>query len=475
MMSWLSILLAADLLGAGQRTHVEMGRRALDDYGVAVEQMLPGFREVFASDQAKSAYYAGCMFPDWGFGKINDQAAEDAHWKRFQDPYFTYLTEKCPYPWDEEDRVRVAFFFGIVCHGMTDLPWHFSKEGHPSLLERTWGNDRAGHTQTEFAYDLFLYRDGTPPGQLISKVNWPMEDIKEVYRRFGTILPAGQLETSLQRTHAMFNGGPLAAGLSAGSLQRSYPWVHQHVEDYYFGGVAHGGALTATWLRYYYARFRGIRYYQSLPTAVAEDKDDRVYAGTVDATLLANHPSNNSGGEPILEVGGREERRRSALVRFDISDWPADRPIARADLWLFVTNADEAQGSRVELRAFNQPWEEGIGATDDVAGVEGQSHNDGSATWGALQKVIHDRCQSQPIDQATVAGGANGCWIKWDVTKPATTWIRQPSENHGVLLTGDPSKESVVRIVSSEAFRTERGEFGGGTRIAERPILILWP
>ena len=208
------LFLCPHLYGAGQRTHLEMGKRALDAHLADVETMLPGFRELFADPEAIAAYYAGCMFPDWGFGKINDQAAEDAHWRKFQEAYYQFLKEKYPRPWDEDERTRIAFFMGIICHGMTDLPWHFSKEGHASLLSMSWAADRAGHSETEFAYDLFLYRDGIPPGKLIPKLKWPMNDIHEVYRRFGTIIPEGQLEKSLQRTHAMWNGGPVAASLA---------------------------------------------------------------------------------------------------------------------------------------------------------------------------------------------------------------------------------------------------------------------
>ena len=473
------LLVTTQLFAAGQRTHLEMGKRALDAHCADVETMLPGFRDVFADPEAISAYYAGCMFPDWGFAGINGQAAEDAHWRKFQEAYYHYLKEKYPRPWDADAKRRVAFFLGIVCHGMTDLPWHFGKEGHPSLLAMSFGADRAGHSETEASYDIFLYRDGTPPGKLIPKLRWPMEDIREVYRRFGTVIPEGQLERSLNRTHAMINGGPLAASVSASSLERSYPWVKNKVEGYYFGGVEHGGALTASWLKYYYASFLGVQFLQSLPTAVTESDDHRVYQGCTDVTLLSAEPSNNTGGEPYLDLSGNgPSDKRAALIRFDVPAWTATTPVKKGELWLYHTDwVGHAPTSpkRIAVHSATKEWKEGVGLTNDITGWKGQPHADGSANWKTLADIAVDQ-KSKPIDKVTIDPSAGtGKWLKWDITALAQEWAKDASTNNGVLLSEEGEGPGVVRVYSSEAFRTAADGMGGGNRIAYRPILILWP
>lgn len=471
-MTYLTVLVAVPWASAaGQRTHIEMGKRAVDKYCDRADDMLPGFTDLFKGEEVMAAYYAGCMFPDWAFPHINNQASEDAHWKRYQEPYCKFLEETCPYPWDDEERKRIAFFMGIVCHGMADLPWHFSKEGHDSLLARSFANDRAGHAETEYSYDIFLYQDGIPPQKLIPKLWWPLEDIREVYRRMGTILPSGQLETGFTRTNLMINGGPTAARLSADGLKRKYPWVKDKTEGYYFGGVDHGGALTASWLKYYYARLRGWRYYQSLPTAVAENDDERVYAGCTDVSILSPDPKNNTGGEPLLEVGHDRADDYITFIRFELSD-PKPTKNVKAYLWLSLA---EGKGERrLEIFPVSRAWKEGIGATNDITGSKGQAHGDDSVTFengfGLFPK-------KKALATAVVPGDApSGHWVQWDVTDLVQGWLKEPRSNHGLAIRQvrkDAAFSEPIRFYSSEAFRTSPDDMGGGFRIALRPVLII--
>ncbi len=472
------LLVASSIFADGQRTHVEVGRRAIDRYCQQVDEMLPGFSDLFQTTELKAAYYAGCMFPDWAFPNINNPASEDAHWKRYQEPYFAMLEENCLFPWDEEEKRRLAFFMGIICHGMADLPWHFSKEGQASLLERSFANDRATHFDTEYSYDLFLYQDGTPPQQLIPKLWWPITDIKDAYRRMGTVIPDGQLENMFTRTNVMINAGPLAASMTADGLKKKYPWVMKNVDGYYFGGVQNGGALTASWLKYYYARIRGGRYYQNIPTALAEDKDERIYAGTTDASLLESLPKNNTGNEPFLDLAGDQEKdRRASLVRFDIADWPAAKPIERATLWLYFVGwqgTPPTKDKEIILSAVDRPWEEGVGATSDVNGTEGQPHPDQSVSWSRFMPTASKR----PVVRRTIPRDQKpDQWLSWDVTDLVRSWIAQPASNHGMILTSESPGPGIARFYSSEAFRTQEQaeDKGGGFRIVYRPVLILWP
>jgi hypothetical protein len=276
----------------------------------------------------------------------------------------------------------------------------------------------------------------------------------------------------------MINAGPVAASMTADGLKKKYPWVKQNVDGYYFGGVQNGGALTASWLKYYFARLRGGRYYQNVPTALAEDRDERIYAGTTDVTLLEAHPKNNTGGEPFLDLAGDGPKdQRVGLLRFDVSDWDRAKPIGRATLWLYFAGWAGSAPSvekKIEVARAPKAWEEGLGATSDVTGWEGQPHDDGSAHWSSHAAPAG----GPPIAQVALSPNTPpGSWVSWEVTSAVRDWVRDPASNLGLRLSSPSDGPGIARFYSSEAFRTEQQveDKGGGFRIVYRPVLILWP
>ena len=81
--------------------------------------------------------------------------------------------------------------------------------------------------------------------------------------------------------------------------------MKDQTDGYYFGGVDHGGALTAVWLKYYYARLIGSRYYQEVPTAVAENNDERIYAGVTDTNYNSLHGVPTQSAAAIADLTNR--------------------------------------------------------------------------------------------------------------------------------------------------------------------------
>ena len=73
----------------------------------------------------KDALFAGATFPDYLYLCGNDhENGELAHWPPFYDAYIQLIQKKYPIPWTEEQEKRIAFFLGVVSHGIADINWH---------------------------------------------------------------------------------------------------------------------------------------------------------------------------------------------------------------------------------------------------------------------------------------------------------------------------------------------------------------
>jgi len=78
---------------AGPRAHVEMGAWVWEKHLSVAPNVPSGLTALMRSPLEYSAFYCGCMFPDWGYDGIHDDAAEDSHWPPFQETFFTFLKE----------------------------------------------------------------------------------------------------------------------------------------------------------------------------------------------------------------------------------------------------------------------------------------------------------------------------------------------------------------------------------------------
>ena len=462
---------------AGGRVHAEMGRQAWFHYLSKNGEMLPGLSSFLSDDSLWHAYYSGCLFPDWGYpGGINRDTGEDCHWREFLDCYFDVLCAKYPPPWDYETKRRIAFFFGVVTHDMTDLPWHFD-EGTNVAFENRGEREDAGHdANLDMICHLFVQAEyGILPG-LQGTIWFPMDDILEAFAKRGKAVTAAQIEAGRTLLEAASLGTVGFGSLSYWHFKMKYPWSHRHYEDYYYGGVQHGAALSAVCIRYWYARLHGWSCLQNMPAYSCQPPGYIAHAPCRDTTIGNMLPGHNAGGEPVLEVArdvaGAERR---ALLHFTLENISKDVPLADARLWLHVNDCTEQVV--VAAHAVNRAWNAGNGVTDNVNGIEGRPAMKDEATWEApWQSPGCDHADADrdgvPTDSAMISPPKQGGhWVSWDLTPIATRWLAHPETNHGVLLQIEGAGKAA--FLSSESFKSRSDEFCGGVRIVARPMLIL--
>ena len=430
------LVTAFSALAAGPRTHAEMGQRAWDQYILAAPDMLPGLAEFRPDAEAMRAFYSGCTFPDFGYNGINEDAAEYAHWYPYQQAYLAHLLETYPPPWNEAARREVAFFLGILCHGVGDIPWHFDEDGHKSLLTMARENDNAGHGFTEHITDLFSHvlfeLEPEPRGRFV----WPVETARTVFERADVAVTRDELVRGCDKLEGQWLRGARLGPVAYPYFQAKIPWCRAHYEDYYYGGVEHGAALTAMCINYYYARLNGWRYYQNIPIQASAFPHGEPYLPCEDGVI----PELAEGtGGATLSVGPNAR----AWLRFDVSDIASAKTIERATLWL--RRVDEPVSGAVEIAVYGQ---------------RGEDADDREPSPEALERI----------------DGASPMWVAWDVTSIAGEWVRGLRPNLGLLLEARAMPEgggaAAIRFYSSEALQA-RPDGYGGTVVAFRPVLVV--
>ncbi len=251
---------------AGERVHVEIGARALDNHLLSGPETLPYVTDLYRDERARAAFYCGCMFPDWGHNGLDDEASEVCHWAPFQVAYSRWVTERYPPPWlSDEAKCHVAFFFGILTHGAGDLLWHFGRDGEKSLLEMTRDLDGVKHHAAEVAGEVFSHWE-LPRKNLGGRFWWACDAACQVLASVGVSVAPGKIETGCHRTleHEW------KLGARVGWLVYPYHrlrarWLYAHYQDYEFGGIDSGAALAASWVRQAGEALHGRRTLPDLP------------------------------------------------------------------------------------------------------------------------------------------------------------------------------------------------------------------
>lgn len=480
----------------GVRTHAEIGQHAIGAYHQQVAQMVPGLDVLFSSDDNLRAFYSGCAFPDWGYGGINPDAAEDSHWRPFHEAYVQELSVRYPPPWDTEAQKEIAFFLGVISHSITDIPWHFSDKDHLSFLAAGLKHDGAGHGEIEMGCDLLLYAERELRPSVQTGTWFPIDTLNAVFARQGRReVTQDHLVAGTTRAQSMFFGGSVAGLLKAREQREKMPWVCKHLDDYYYGGIEHGAAITSVTNKYYFVRLRGWHYYQNMPAYAdyVRRNDDYVPLHAVsEAHILEGHPDHNTGGEPFFEIGGDGPgNTRAGLIHFDLSDIPTGTSIDRAMLWLYFANrrgGAQTFPKTIDAYLLNRSWNAGSRCSDPIDGVDGLPSEAGEVTWrNAVHLAWHSPgAEGIPEDRggAPVASAVflpddeTGRWVSWEITDAVRAWVSESHENHGLILrerdTGHrPS--GVLRFYSSEAFLGQADGYCGGKRVAWRPTLVVFP
>ncbi len=461
----------------GTRTHAEIGMRCIEEYLLDADAMLPGLGTLFKSMENRRILYRACEFPDWGYGGINPDAGEASHWHPFNRVWAGLLAERhYGMPPDEAGQKELAFFFGAVCHDIADIPWHFSHGNDKSFLQMAGEKDHASHGDTEIGVDFDRYTRHTLRHISYLSNYVPFETLMTVMQRANVGATREQLQNGITREHLIMWFGPVAAALSVRERRAALPWCMAHVEDYYYGGIRHNAAACAMWVRYWYADILGGHCLQQMPPYfdnVAPDAGYVPYLGVSDTTLLERLPGNNTGQEPLLEIGGPAGERCTALVRFDLNGVAQDKPIRKATLWLASAgSAGNASDGPLTILVAPAPgtWQEGKGVSDPYNGVDGCAAAPGEAKWGDFPVVQTPNAISTHLQSLSPSQ-----WMSMDVTPVVRSWFKDPGDNFGFILGSTGESGAVARFYSSQAFQADETGYCGGTRVAFRPMLILLP
>lgn len=450
----------------GERAHAEIGRMAVEEH-LTGEALVPGIARLFEDADNLRALYSGCALPDWGFGGINPDAAECSHWNRFMEAYVALLQRRFPPPWDAEARRQICFFLGVLCHNIADIPWHFDEDGHKSFLTAGYEADGAGHVDIEFACDYFLYAERALEPSVNLEAWFPIDLLTEVFAEAGRPVGREQLVQGTFRSRVMFFGGPPVAAFQRNGRKAKMPWVYDHYDDFYYGGMEHGVATTAVMARYMVARLGGDYFYQNTPlysSYVRRNDDYMPRLQIEDATVAAGEGSIPERDAPFLEIGGEGASHRYAFVRVDLGDIPLHAALESALLYLHLADAP-APGSSITLEACE--------ALTPCAAVLRSRE-----TVPVQAPIPGEACMSPPVAVTvlTIQRSGDG-WIEFDITDAASRRVADPTANNGPLLRVANAGAATpdVRFHSSEACQREDAPGFGGREVAWRPAFLPVP
>jgi hypothetical protein len=187
------------------------------------------------------------------------------------------------------------------------------------------------------------------------------------------------------------------------------------------------------------------------------------YEGAADASLMSHWQGvgNNNGAYGEFEMArynGTGTDDKYALVRFDLSQIPADRTITGAFIELYhtQTRASSENLKTVDVHRITSPWEEGNGYGGGTS-IDGNTVGtvvDGELITGVSlnTKPSWETGPETALDHV-VTSYVPGRWYHFDVTAAAQGWIRQPELNFGVVLTEDiPSTSNGTRTFASSQY-----------------------
>lgn len=475
----LLVVLQKSAIAIGNRTHAEIGERSIS-FLAENDEMLPGIEGIFAKDVNRLALYAGCTFPDWGYGGLFHDAGEDAHWWPFHLAYFDVLKDTLSKEWTAENELDFAFFCGVISHSISDLPWHFDNGLHKSFIRAAIDAEGSDHGMCDTGSDMFMHKiENIEPPFMLEDWHWPLELLYAAYEKSGRVVARSLLTTAETRQRAVVMGGSQLSIWQFASRKERSPWVFDHMFDYYYGGVDNGAAATAMWTRYWYARFKGWHYFQDMPNYGDLGGGVRGYDGIADATISERHPQRNTGAEPLITVGGIEGERSKTLLRIEMEEIPPETNVSKATLWLFVEAADSS--ATIIACAAGFDWSEGGGQSDVVNGTHGREATEGEVNWSSYEaqssstRGLAGETEDDKLDSREITRDDIGHWVSFDLTDVVTAWVRDPAANNGVVLNVESTRSGTIRFYSSEAWKVQADGFGGGGRVNYRPVVVVQP
>jgi len=144
------------------------------------------------------------------------------------------------------------------------------------------------------------------------------------------------------------------------------------------------------------------------------------YAGCTDTYIELSDPDANHGQDQLLLVRGRVNT--SGLVRFDISQLPANAVVLQAYVQLKASDDSDALPLEVASYPVLRPW---------VASEATWNNAAAGALWGQAGATGTADRPATPSDREMLNGAG---WCQWNVTDMVKGWADNPSSNYGLLL-----------------------------------------
>jgi len=169
------------------------------------------------------------------------------------------------------------------------------------------------------------------------------------------------------------------------------------------------------------------------------------YNGVRDTYIDKYAPANNMDGLAYVAIRPyREDQGRSTLLRFDLSDLPANATVLDAALTVHVNDRTNVNGLYVGAYRLLSPWS--VMETTWLSATQ-------TTQWaepGALGAADHlaDAEDALAIDTVNT-------WYTFTIPSLVQTWLRDPEQNHGVILQGASGGSVEYRFSASEALRED--------------------
>ena len=162
------------------------------------------------------------------------------------------------------------------------------------------------------------------------------------------------------------------------------------------------------------------------------------YWGTQDTFINEWSSEENSGSDWHLSV--RPSKGQLSLLRFDVSQVPAEADVAMATLKVYAVRRSNDNSTELKAWMVNTKWEAS------------------EATWTyatATEEWGQPGCNAIPADRsdtATTPAGLPepGLWCTLDVSEMVREWVVSPDTNQGLLLGSGGNVEVRYDLASSE-------------------------
>ena len=153
-----------------------------------------------------------------------------------------------------------------------------------------------------------------------------------------------------------------------------------------------------------------------------------------------NPTMNMSSASTVAVRPYRDDQGRAALLRFDVSQIPADATVLDASLSMHVSDRTNPNALYVGAYRLMRPWVAGeatwISATQRTAWTAPGANGDGDHL-------------SAPEDALAI--DASGGWYTFTVPALVQAWVSKPAQNHGLILQGSPGGAVEYKFNSLEA------------------------